>query len=94
MRYVSASLMYISRTAKRGTLMSLEIHNIAPTQEKFSIVTGDPDAADAVALLQAYLALEYCCTEKILVPTAVYTPEKAYIYLLSFDIEWFRKIPV
>jgi hypothetical protein len=75
--------------------MSLEIHNIAPTQDVFNIATGDPDAADAVPLLQAYLhALEYCRTAEISVSTAVYTPEKAYIYIHTSDKEWHRKIPL
>jgi len=75
--------------------MSLEIHNTAPTQQVSNIATGDPDADDAVPLLRAFLlALEYCHTEEIVVTTAVYTPEKAYIYLHSSDNEWHRKIPL
>ena len=75
--------------------MSLEIHNLARGQEVSNIATGDPDADDAIPLLQAYLeALEYCRTEEILVSTAVYTPEKAYIYIHWEDSEWSRKIPI
>lgn len=75
--------------------MSLEIHNIARGQEVSNIATGDPDADDAVPLLQAYLeALEFCRKEEISVATAVYTPENAYIYIYWADPEWHRKMPL
>lgn len=75
--------------------MSLEIHNFARGQEVSNISTGDPDADDAVPLLQAYIeALEYCRTEEILVHTAVYTPEKAYIYIRWEDRAWSSKMPL